>query len=316
MTVRMHALLWPLFCWGNYKRRIVDIETLKLFCDVIQLKGFTQAAAANSITQSAVSQRLKVLEKRFGMPLIERHGTQLFLTKAGEAVYKGARRILAELRELEEHLRGLNGKITGSVRLAAIYSVGLYELAPHVKKFLKSYPEIEVQIEYSRSNKIYQDVANGSVDLGIVTYPTNKPQLRWIPFCEDELVLICSPDHPFSQCESVSLKQLNSQPFVNFHRDIPTRRALDEILKKNGVAVVTKAEFDNIELIKRAVEIGIGISIVPSMTIKSEIQAGQLKALPLEEGPFTRPIAILHRRGRVLPPAVKTFIAVLTEDDD
>lgn len=297
-------------------RKSVDIESLKLFCDVIHLKGFTQAAAANSITQSAVSQRLKALEKRFGVPLIERHGAGLFLTKAGETFYKGARRILADLREVEEELQGIDGRVAGSVRLAAIYSVGLYELNPSVKKFLKSYPEIEVQIEYSRANKIYQDVANGSIDLGIVAYPANKPQLRWTPLREDELVLICAPDHPFSEYGSISLKRLAGQPFVNFQRDIPTRRALEEIFKKNGVSVIPKAEFDNIELIKRAVEIGLGISIVPSMTVRSEIQAGLLKAIALAEGPFKRPIAILYRRGRALPPAVKKFMAVLTQQDE
>ncbi len=294
----------------------MDIDSLKLFCDVIQLKGFTQAAVANSITQSAVSQRLKALEKKFGGPLIERHGNELFLTRTGEAVYKGSRRILAEMREVEEHLHRIDGKVSGSVRLAAIYSVGLYELDPSVKRFLKSYPEIDVQIEYSRENKIYQDVANSSVDLGIVAYPSNKPQLRWVPFRDDELVLICAPDHPFAQRDSIALKALDGQPFVTFQRDIPTRRALDEILKKNGVAVLTKAEFDNIELIKRAVEIGIGIAIVPSTTITSQIQAGLLKAIPLAEGPFTRPIAILYRRGRSLPPAVKKFMAVLTEHEE
>ena len=252
-----------IFLIRSLERRFVDIDSLKLFCDVIQLKGFTQAAAANSITQSAVSQRLKALEKRFGGPLIERHGNELFLTRTGEAVYKGSRRILAEMREVEEQLHRIDGKVSGSVRLAAIYSVGLYELDPSVKKFLKSYPEIDVQIEYSRENKIYQDVANSSVDLGIVAYPSNKPQLRWVPFRDDELVLICAPDHPFAQRDSIALKALAGQPFVSFQRDIPTRRALDEILKKNGVSVLTKAEFDNIELIKRAVEIGIGIAIVP-----------------------------------------------------
>ena len=294
----------------------MDIDSLKLFCDVIQLKGFTQAAAANSITQSAVSQRLKALEKKFGGPLIERHGNELFLTRTGEAVYKGSRRILAEMREVEEQLHRIDGKVSGSVRLAAIYSVGLYELDPSVKRFLKSYPEIDVQIEYSRENKIYQDVANSSVDLGIVAYPSNKPQLRWVPFRDDELVLICAPDHPFAQRDSIALKALAGQPFVTFQRDIPTRRALDEILKKNGVSVLTKAEFDNIELIKRAVEIGIGIAIVPSTTITSQIQAGLLKAIALAEGPFTRPIAILYRRGRSLPPAVKKFMAVLTEHEE
>ena len=290
----------------------MDIETLKLFCDVIKLKGFTQAAVANSITQSAVSQRLKALEKKFGIPLIERQGSELHLTKAGEVVYKGARRILAELREVEEHLQEMDGKAGGSVRVAAIYSVGLYELDPFVKKFLQSHPDIQVQIEYSRASNIYQDVVSGSIDLGIVAYSNNRPQIRSIPFREDELVLICSLDYPFSQHESISLKKIASQPFVTFQEDIPTRKALDDILKRHGVSVIIKAEFDNIELIKRAVEIGLGISLVPSITVKSEVQSGILKALSLTEGPFMRPIAVLYRRGRALPPAVKKFIAVLT----
>ncbi len=289
----------------------VDIETLKLFCDVIHLKGFTQAAAANSITQSAVSQRIKSLENRFGIPLIERHGTDLELTKAGETVYRSARRILGKFREVEERLEELKGKEGGTVRVAAIYSVGQYELDPFLKKFLKDYPSIDVQIEYGRASKIYQDVVNDSIDLGIVAYPPGKPQLSSISLSDDELVLICRPDHPFPQ-EPVSLRQLDSQPFVAFHQDIPTRMAIDEIFRSHGVSVITRAEFDNIELIKRAVEIGLGISLVPSVTVKSEIQAGLLKALSLLEGPFMRPIAVLYRRGRSLPLAVRKFIEVLT----
>lgn len=307
---------WPLFCTKKAgERRDVDIETLRLFCDVFKLNGFTQAAAANSLTQSAVSQRIKALEKKFGTTLIERHGIELRLTKAGEAVYKGATRILAELREVEDHLHAINGQIGGSVKVAAIYSAGLYELEPFVKKFLKSHPDVDVEIEYSKANKIYQDVISGSIDLGIVAYPINRPQLHWIPFHEDVLVLICSPDHPFFRYGTISLKQVASQPFVTFHRDIPTRRAIDAIFKKQGVSVTIKAEFDNIDLIKRAVEINLGISLVPSVTVKSEIQGGMLKALALTEGPFIRPIAVLYRRGRSLPVPVKKFIAVLTGND-
>lgn len=293
----------------------MDIETLKIFCDVIKLNGFTQAATANSITQSAVSQRIKALEKRFGTPLIERRGSELRLTRAGEVVYSGAKRILADLREVEETLGELSGKLEGSVKVGAIHSVGLYELDPVLKKFLKSYPHIEVQIEYERSNKIYQAILNGSIDLGIVAYPASRPQLSSIPLRADELVLICPPDHPFSQYETISLKKLASQPFVSFRRDLPTRKVLDEIFQKHGVSVTIKAEFDNIELIKRAVEIGLGVAMVPSMTVKPEVNAGLLKAASIEEGPFKRPISVLYRRGRSLPLTAKKFISVLTEGE-
>jgi DNA-binding transcriptional LysR family regulator len=291
----------------------VDIESLKLFCDVIRLKSFTQAGAANSITQSAVSQRLKAFEKGFGVPLLERRGSELRLTAAGEVVHRGAKRILAELREIEEHLQEIRGQETGSVRVATIYSVGLYELDPFVKRFLKTHPNVQVQVEYSRANKIYQDVISGSIDLGIVAYPASKPQISSIPFSRDELVLICPPGHPLSQQATVNLKRLNGQPFVAFERDIPTRREADAVLRNYGASPIVKAEFDNIELIKSAVEIGLGVSLVPSVTVKSEIQAGLLHLAALAEGPFMRPIAVIYRRGRSLPPAAKKFITVLTE---
>lgn len=291
----------------------MDIDSLKIFCDVIRHKSFTLAANANSLTQSAVSQRLKALENRFGTTLIERHGTQLKLTKAGEAFYKGAVRILASARELEENMREIGGETGGSVRVATVYSVGLYELNPFVKRFLQSYPEIEVRVEYSRADKIYRDLISGAIDLGIVAYPLNKPQLRSIPIRDDELVLICAPTHPLAQYSSISVRQLDSQPFVAFDKDIPTRRAFDEICRARGVTLKIKVEFDNIELIKRAVEIGLGISVVPSTTVGSEIEAGLLKSLFFTEGPFTRPIAALHRRSRSLSAAVRKFISVLTE---
>ncbi len=128
-------------------------------------------------------------------------------------------------------------------------------------------------------------------------------------------MLICSPDHPFSQYQSISLKKLASQPFVSFQQDIPTRKAIDAILKQHGVPVIIKAEFDNIELIKRAVEIVLGVSVVPSTTVKSETEAGILRALSLTEGPFTHQIPIIYWHRRALPPGVKKLISVLTGSD-
>jgi len=293
----------------------MDIETLKLFCDAIEGKNLTQVALANGISQPAVSQRLKTLEQKIGKPLIERHGSEIFLTEAGEIVHNGAKRIIAELREMERRVQEISGNSGGQVRVASIYSVGLYELDTCIKIFLTKYPEVQVHIEYSSASKIYQDVVNGSVDLAVVAYPTKNPLLFSIPFREDELVLICSPDHPFSQYKSISINQIDSQPFVAFQKHIPTRKALDDIFRRHGVAIFHKAEFDNIELIKRAVEINLGISVVPSIPVKSEVQTGTLKALTIAEGPFMRPIAVVYRRGWSLPSAVRNFMDVLTEKE-
>jgi LysR family transcriptional regulator, transcriptional activator of the cysJI operon len=289
----------------------METESLKLLLDIIKLKSFSKAATSNSLTQSAVSQRLKALEKRFGATLIERRGTDLRLTQAGQVVFDGSIRILAELREIEERLNDMRGK-GGLLKVSVIYSVGLYELDPFVKKLLSRHPDIDVQIEYNSAKKIYQDIVNGTVDLGIVAYPSKHPKIQSMIFREDELVLICHPNHPLCGSEPIKISNIAAEPFITFHRETPTRKSLDRIMKERGVTPRIKAEFDNIELIKRAVEIGLGISIVPVTTVKTEVQLGLLKVVPIAEGPFSRPIAVVHRRGRSLRQAVRIFIDVLT----
>lgn len=293
----------------------MDTGSLKLFRDVIRLKSFTRAAATHGFTQSAASQRIKALEKNFGVPLIERHGSELHPTSAGELVLGATKRILADLQDLEDNLIHRRAKSGGHVSVAAIYSVGLYELDPFVKKFLSRYPDINAQIEYSSANKIYQDVISGTVDLGLVAYPRNNPKIQSVIFREDELVLICHPRHSLRGAEPVRFSDIAGEPFITFHRDTPTRKFLDRLMKIRGVSANVKAEFDNIELIKRAVEIDLGISVVPSIPVMSEVRSGTLKALSLAEGPFMRPIGVVYRRGRSLPPAVRKFIDVLTEND-
>ncbi|MDH3444230.1 MAG: LysR family transcriptional regulator [Deltaproteobacteria bacterium] len=293
----------------------MDTESLRLFCDVIRLKSFTRAAATHYLTQSAASQRIKALEKDFGALLIERHGGELHLTSAGKIVFETAKRILTDLQDLEDNLTQLGGKSGDHVRVAAIYSVGLYELGPFVKKLLSRYPDIEVQIEYSNAKEIYQDVINGTVDLGMVAYPRNYPKIQSVVFREDELVLICHPRHPLCSSEPITFSTIAAEPFIAFRRDTPTRKSLDRIMREHGVSAKVKAEFDNIELIKRAVEIDLGISVVPSIPVMSEVRFGTLTALRLADGPFMRPIAAVYRRRRSLPPAVRNFIDVLTEKE-
>lgn len=228
-------------------------------------------------------------------------------------MFKGSIRILAELRDVEKRLKYMNGK-GNLLIIAAIYSVGLYKLDSFVKQLLSSFPDIEVQIEYSSAKKIYQNVINGAVDLGIVAYPRKHPKIHSTIFREDELVLICHRDHPVCNARAFSFNDAAAQPFITCHPDTPTRKSLDRIMKHYGISPKIKAEFDNIELIKRAVEIGLGMSIVLVTTVLSEVEAGLLKVIGIAEGPFSRPIAVVYRRGKTLPGVAQQFLDVLTAD--
>ena len=196
--------------------------------------------------------------------------------------------------------------------MGTVYSVGLHELPPYLTEFLRTYPQVNVHLEYLRSNKIYEDLLEGKIDLGVVAYPAKRSQIVTIAFRHDELVLVVPPGDSLAKLNKVSVGQLIGQRFVGYERDIATRKASDRILREYGVRPLYTMEFDNIETIKRAVEIGQGVAIVPRSTVEHEIARGSLKLLEFSEGPFTRPLAIIYKRGRELSPAVHKFIEVLT----
>jgi DNA-binding transcriptional LysR family regulator len=197
--------------------------------------------------------------------------------------------------------------------VATIYSIGLHVLPPYVKRFLKSYPSVNVHVEYRRDDQVYEHVLGNVVDLGLVAYATRDGRLEVVPIRKDTLVLICHPQHPLAERKSVKVKALNGQKFINFERDIPTRRALDKIFKRHRVTVEQVMQFDNIETVKRAVEIDSGVAIVPRETIGEEVATGTLAAVELEGGIYSRPLAVLYKKGKVLSPAIKKFIALLKE---
>ena len=152
-----------------------------------------------------------------------------------------------------------------------------------LKRYLQAFPEVNIHLEYTRANKIYDEVSHGDVDLGVVAYPSKRPQILVTPFREDRLVLICAPQHPFAAFSEVSIKRLDGEKFIGFERDIATRRALDRVLRRNGVKVQYVMEMDNIETIKRAVEINLGVALLPEKTIHREVQQGLLKKITIKD---------------------------------
>ncbi|MBI3770942.1 MAG: LysR family transcriptional regulator [Deltaproteobacteria bacterium] len=289
----------------------MHLETLQVFCDLVESGSFSAAASQNFVTQSAVSQQVRTLEARFDQRLIERTKGRVQPTPAGQLLYQASKDITARYRELREQLQSFGTTVSGSVRLATVHSVGLYELSEPLKKFLKAYPQVNVHLEYSRSTKIFEDVLSGRIDLGIVAYPARRSQISVIPFREDRLVLVCATHHPLARRRSATIADLEGQTFVGYERDVPTRREFDRVLRRKNVTVRYVMELDNIETIKRVVEIGAGLAIVPEPTIKQEVKSRTLCALQITDETLMRPLGIVHRQGRHFSPAVERFIAEL-----
>lgn len=290
----------------------MHIENFKIFSDLVESQSFSRAAKLNGVTQSAVSQQLRSMERHFNVLIVDRSQKQFRLTREGHKLYDSAKDILYRYEKLVSELQEMRKIISGTIHISTIYSIGLHELPPYITRFLKEFPSVNVRVEYRRSNLVYEDITHNAVDLGLVAYPQKARQIEIIPFHEDKLVLICNPEHPFATRKNLDLSEIAGQKLIGFDHDIPTRRATDHIFREAKLEAEPVMEFDNIETVKRAVEIDAGIAIVPAATVQQEVKQGLLKSITLRGKQFARPLAIIHRKGRVLTPAMKKFIANLT----
>jgi DNA-binding transcriptional LysR family regulator len=289
----------------------MHLETLKVFCDVVETHSFSVAASQNYVTQSAVSQQIRMLEEKYGKQLLERTRGNVQLTPAGEILYQVSKDIVQRYGELEARLQAVTKVVGGTVRVATVHSIGLYELSAQLKRYLKAYPQVQLQLEYSRSNKIYDDALRGAIDLGVVAYPSRRPGITVIPFREDRLVLVCPPQHPLAKHTKVSIKKLADEPLVGFDRDIPTRKETDRVLRRHGIDARYVMELDNVEIMKRVVEIGIGVAILPEHAVRPEVRGGTLAAVQVADEVFLRQLGIIHRSGKHFSPAANKFIECL-----
>lgn len=292
----------------------MHIETLKIFCDVVENQSFSLAASQNFITQSAVSQQIRGLEERYGKRLLERKRGSVRPTAAGEILHRSCREILHSYHEMEAQLQGLSNVVTGSIRVGTVHSIGLYELSEPLKHYFADFPHVNVYLEYDRASHVYEQVLRGNVDLGIVAYPTARAQVTVLDFRTDRLVVVCSPNHPLADRSKIGVTDLDGEKMVGFEKGIPTRLALDRLFNEKQVVVQYVAELDNIEMVKRLVEVGAGLAIIPDKSCAHEIQAGTLMRIELNDRGITRPIGIIYRTGKHFSPAVERFIEYLQAD--
>jgi DNA-binding transcriptional LysR family regulator len=291
----------------------MHIETLKTFRDLVETGSFTRAAQMNLLSQSAVSQQLKSLESRYDCRLLERNRRgRIVLTDHGRQFYAGCRDILERFSSLELQVRERSAVIAGTIRVATVYSIGLHGLPPYVTRFMQAHPQVKVHLEYRRTDRVCEGCVDETLDFGIVAFPIRRTNLEVIPWQDEPLVLICRPGHPLARRRRTSLSRLQGAEFIAFERDIPTRKTIDRVLARHGVKVNRVMEVDNIETIKRAVEVGSGVSIVPETTVVDQVRRRVLAKVEFVEGPFTRTIGIVHRRGRTFGAAARAFIGLMT----
>lgn len=289
----------------------MHIEMLKVFCDLADLQSFSRTAEKHLLSQSAVSQQLAQLELAHKCQLIDRRKRPIELTKAGQLLYQASRDMLERYEQLKNELSTLQKSSVSRINMAAIFSIGMHTLPDYVKKFMVSYPDVNVHIEYFSAGRIYELVLSGDVDIGLVAVPKRDKRLDVYDFEDEPLVLVCSPKHPLSYESQVDIHRLQFEKFIAFEKGVPTRVWVDNILERYNVIVRPVMEFDNIETVKRAVEINSGISILPQTAILQELSSGTIKAIAFSNEKFVRPTGIILRKGKILGQAGRYFIELL-----
>ena len=292
----------------------MQLKSLKIFCDIVGRRSFSRAADENGITQSGASQIVNQLETRLGIKLLDRSKRPFELTPEGKFYYDGCRDLVKKLSSLEEGVRALHEKVEGHVSVASIYSVGLSYMKQFMLDFQERYPLASVHIEYHHPADIYERIKSGEVDIGLLSYPRSSRSLNIIDWREETMVMVCSPDHPLASRSTITLKQLDQQEMVAFSHGLAIRRILDKLLSSHGLEIPVAVEFDNIEMLKRAIEINSGISLLPEPTILRERDAGTLHTASISDFTLVRPLAIIHRRSGQLGRTASRFVDMLLED--
>ena len=294
-----------------YSYSAMLLKSLRIFCDVVDCRSFSRAADRNGLTQSGTSQIVHQLEERLSVKLFDRSTRPFALTAEGELYYSGCREVVDRFDSLEDEVRHLNEEVEGRVRVASIYSVGLSHMNVLVRQFMERHPRANIQVNYQHPNSVLRLVEDDRADLGLVSFPSSSRSLEAVKWRTEPMVVICAPSHEFAKRTSVKLRELDGMSMVGFDEQLAIRQKTDRLLAKHHVNVCVSMEFDNIETIKRAIEINTGIGLLPQPTTVREVAMGTLVEIPLEDVEFVRPLGIIHRRGKKLSTTVRRFMDLL-----
>jgi DNA-binding transcriptional LysR family regulator len=276
----------------------MDDHRLKVFCTVAETKSFSKASEIIHLTQPAVSLQIQALEEIYETKLFDRSSSTVTLTPAGEILYKYAKQILSLYAQAEKEIAALTGLIKGSVRLGASTTLANYLLPSVISDFKKRNNRVRFHLLIGNTKRIVDHLNNGIISFGLVEGDVSKFKIKAEKVLKDELVVIVSPEHPFSNRKNISVSELVKEPFILREEGSGTRQIIENYLLKYGISVSdlnVTAVLGGTEAIKEAVEDGTGISIVSKWAVRKEVSRGTLKMLPLKEERLLRDFSLIYR---------------------
>jgi len=289
----------------------MNLDTLSLYCDVIRSGSFSLGAASHRISQSAASQAVRQLEDELGAQLIDRTKRPFMVTPEGKKFFDACLSLLDSFEKAKAEITSQRTLVSGAVRVAVIYSVGLHDMGIYSQQFTTRYPQAKIRLAYLHPHEVVDAVINDEADLGVLSFPSPHRSLTIVPWHSEPMVFVCHRSHPFAKRRAISVHDLDGERFAAFDRSLSIRRAIDRSLRQRGVTVNIAMEFDNIETIKHAITLESGVSILPEPSVAREVESGILSAIPIDMPELVRPIGIIHRRQKLLTPTAQSLLEFL-----
>ena len=287
----------------------MDINQLEVLVTVARERSFSRAAEVLNRTQPAVSQAVRRLEQEVGEKLFDRSSKDGTLTFAGEVLLDYARQMLNLRYSAQAALVEMRNLHHGKVSISANEHTVFY-LLPVIEEFRKLHPMIKIEVQRGVASRIPKQITGREVELGVISFTPNDDSLRSVAVMNDELVLVVSPKHEFAERGSVSIKELGDVTFVAHNAPSPYRQKVIETFEKNKTRLNISVELPSLEAIKKLVQRGVGVALVPKLTAQAEIETGQLVALSVKEMKLERKLNIIYRRNSELSHAAKEFLKV------
>jgi DNA-binding transcriptional LysR family regulator len=293
----------------------VTPEHLQLFRDIAQTRSISRGAKLNGVSQSAASQHIQELERQLEARLVDRTTRPLVLTEAGRLYFEYCKDSLRRKQDFDVALERLKGKVEGTVRVASIYSVGLSEMTRLEREFSERFPSAELTVDYLRPEKVYESVLEERADLGLVSYPEPSKQIKVIPWRNERMAVAVNPSHPLAAYQNLRPDLLTAQPFVGFDDDLPISREVKRYFREFDIDVEEVMHFDNIQMMKEAVALGSGFSILPERILQPDVAAGRIRTIPLQDPGLYRPLGILHLKRKKMNRATVSLLHLLIEEE-
>src|SRR5271165_744466 len=292
---------------------MINLNQLRIFQAVAQSRSFTRAAEAVHLTQPGISKHIKQMEEYYGVPLFDRLGKKVALTQAGEILFAATQEVMSSIEAAEQRIDDLKGLRGGKLMLGTSFPIGVYILPGVLAAFQQKYPAVEVVLDISLSQRINNRILANKIDLGLVSHEVHDPRLLSRRFMTDELVAIFPANHKWAAKHRITPQDLLRETYIVAARGAGTRAVVEERLKEQGIVLQNVMDFGNLEGVKHAVEVGLGVAIQARSVVKREIAAGSLRSLPLAGMDARIEYLYVCRKDKHLSNAANAFLDLLRQ---